>query len=98
MLAPILLINMSAVDRERELIRFDALNLHHQTIECTEIIEELSTIRWNELLGGTVDEIYEKLCQILLSTCERHAPRRRRACSKSEIPRDRNVLMRRRGK
>jgi hypothetical protein len=80
---------------------FAALNFFHERTDWEEINTELRNISWLDVLESEDSEqLYNALCDQLLSVCQRFTPRRRTGVtgSSSRIPRDRKILMRKRSR
>ena len=80
---------------------FDSLNFFNDDVNWIQIQADLHSQDWN-LIFNQLDDPNDKLDQ-LIQTCETiasaHVPKKKTTSSKkSKIPRDRRILMRRRGK
>ena len=88
-------------DKEEHTLAKDsmfALDFWSKRIIWSELRAEFASYNWMEFLEKTdPDELYNQLCNIILKICRKKVPIKR-AFNKKDIPRDRKVLMRKRGK
>ena len=85
--------------RHLEMSEFDGLNLYHRDVDWNLIRNVLSLVKWKENLENkSVQEIYEVIVGELLRVCSKHANRKTSSFKRNKIPRDRKILMLKRGK
>ena len=72
---------------------FRTLNFHSEKVNWAKINEELSKISWNNVINSEdIDKDNEELCKVLFDICKKYVPKKK-LFSKSQIPRDRKILM-----
>lgn len=85
---------------ERDPSGFRALNFFHSEVKWKDIKREMESIDWiSTLANKEIEDMHQTLEDQLLSICERHVPKKKKAKMHGlKIPRDRKILMRRRCK
>ena len=87
------------VSPRRAFSGFDALNFHSQAVRWSDLEDEMRAVDWvHEFSGKNTEEMYVSFKRILLSTCQKYVPQRKKGNGKKQIPRDRKILMRKRCK
>ena len=77
---------------------FERLNFFDKKVNWDGIIQDLADINWRlKLLGQNIEEKHDTFLRILEHICLDHVPRKRRR-NKRRIPKDRRILMKKRGK
>ena len=78
---------------------FAKLNFNHNMIEWNEIDAELLQVDWlSQFNGKSPAEMLEIIDDYLLDICTKYIPKKGGSKNKSNIPRDRKILMRKRTK
>ena len=74
-----------------------SLNFYHKTINWEQINDELFNVNWTlKFQNKNASEILDALLETLLQVCSRFVPKKGERKRKSNIPKDRKILMRKR--
>ena len=78
--------------------QFASLNFFNENTKWTDINNHISSINWDQAMKGlSTEEMYVFFQQTLFQICEMHTPGKRHP-RKSDIPKDRKILLRKKTK